>query len=253
MTLSTRILIAGYGVAPVMAILRLLADGYRPADIGLLTHDDSRNQFLIQYAATHGIETQTFSVKSESCYAWIRARRFQALHSLHFRHIIPARVLDIFEGRAMNLHGGVLPAYRGCWSTSWALINGDPVGYTYHRLTPQIDDGDILKAFQCEPLPHETAYSLFHDLLRLSLSDYDAVRTLLDSDAPGTPQTGESGYYSRAVPYGGYIQPGWTDEQVDRFIRALYFPPHKGALLRLPDGSEQEILTMKDYYACQMS
>lgn len=244
---TPRYLLAGYGLAPVLAIQQLLAAGQQPDSIGLLTHDDARNQFLMQYTATHGIETKTFSVKSFACYDWIRERGFNRLHSLHFRHIIPGRVLDLFEGRAMNLHGGKLPEYRGCWSTSWALITGGEVGFTYHRMTPAIDDGTILVSFSRPPEAHETAYSLFHTLLGLSMASYGTACDLLDSDAPGSLQTGIPAYYSRALPYDGYIQPGWDREQVDRFVRAMYFPPHKGATLHLADGRTVEISTLEEY------
>ena len=47
---------------------------------------------------------------------------------------------------ALNLHWGLSPYYRGSYCTEWALINADPhnIGFTIHKITPQIDGGEIL-------------------------------------------------------------------------------------------------------------
>ena len=44
----------------------------------------------------------------------------------------------------LNAHPGLLPKYRGVDVIAWALLNGDPVGVTVHRVDAGIDTGDII-------------------------------------------------------------------------------------------------------------
>ena len=54
---------------------------------------------------------------------------------------------------------------------------------------------------------------------------------------PGLPageeQSGSSSYHRRYLPFDGLIQPEWSEEQVERFIRAMHFPPFDGAAVML--------------------
>lgn len=243
-----KILIAGYYTPPIHALEILFAQGYKPSDVALLTYDDARNQPLLAFARAHGIETRTFHVKSRACLDWVKARGFDTLLSLYYRHIIPASILDLFPGRAVNLHAGLLPQYAGCWSSPWAIINGeDHSGFTWHYMTPDIDAGNILRHARIVIWDTDTAYSLYHRVLLSGIYQLVDVLELIDRGDPGVEQYGERRYYSRSLPHHGYIQPGWTDEQVERFIRAMYFPPFTGALWRDPQGSDHEILTMVQY------
>lgn len=243
-----KLLIAGYYTPPIHALEILFAQGYSPSDVALLTYDDARNRTLLHFAAAHGVEVQTFSCKSDDCYQWIQERRFDALISLYYRHIIPARVLDLFGGKAINLHAGLLPQYAGCWSSPWAIINGERYsGYTWHYMTPGIDEGNILSREEVDILPRDTAYSLYHRVLLQGIEALLDILSAVQCEAQGIPQTGERQYYNRAIPYGGYIDPAWGRAKIDRFIRAMIFPPFKGAMLKLPDGTEHEILSMQDY------
>ena len=60
------------------------------------------------------------------------------------------------------------------------------------------------------------------------------------------PQAKGGCYYKRILPNNGYIDRLWTDQQIERLIRAMYFPPHKGAMLRTKDG-EVEIKSFQQY------
>lgn len=53
--------------------------------------------------------------------------------------------------RTLNLHGGILPTYRGSSANAWAIINGeDEVGFSIHEATDEIDAGDIYKVYRCK-------------------------------------------------------------------------------------------------------
>src|SRR5260370_29452206 len=58
----------------------------------------------------------------------------------------------------------------------------------------------------------------------------------------GGPARGTSSFHKRGAPYAGVIQEGWPVDQVERFIRAMMFPPYPSATFR-----GREIKSLDDY------
>ena len=73
---------------------------------------------------------------------------FDWLISYGYRHVIPQKVLDLFPGRAINLHIGLLPWNRGADPNLWSWAEDTPKGVTIHQMDAGIDTGPIL--FQTE-------------------------------------------------------------------------------------------------------
>lgn len=165
--------------------------------------------------------------------------------SVYYRNIFSPTILDIVEGKAFNLHPSLLPQYRGCSSLSWALINGDAVtGYTYHYMNAGIDKGDILLQRSLAIYPWDTGESLYNRVMFSAMEDFENVLYLVISGYPGTPQKGQFPYYRRGCPFNGEINDEWPDEFVERFIRALIFPPLPPAHYK-----GRDIYDMKTYKA----
>jgi len=80
--------------------------------------------------------------------------------------IIPREVLELFEGRSLNLHPGLLPEYAGLHTHQWAIRNGErEFGVTVHRVEPQIDAGAIVGQVRFPISPEDTGLSLFRRCL----------------------------------------------------------------------------------------
>jgi methionyl-tRNA formyltransferase len=68
--------------------------------------------------------------------------------SVFYDRILPGRFIDLFD-RALNIHNGPLPRYRGVAPINWALKNEESShGVTIHEITPGIDDGPIVAQLQ---------------------------------------------------------------------------------------------------------
>merc|ERR1711972_436069 len=65
----------------------------------------------------------------------------------------------------------------------------------------------------------------------------------------GEEQQGSSSYHYRRLPFNGLIQPEWNDDRVERFIRAMYFPPFDGAAFSLGGENGKRVLvnSVEDY------
>ncbi len=78
-----------------------------------------------------------------------------------FMRIIPARFVERWAGRMINIHPSLLPKYKGLHTHQSAIDNGDTVtGATVHLVTPDVDSGEILGQVEVAILPGESAEDL---------------------------------------------------------------------------------------------
>lgn len=162
---------------------------------------------------------------------------------VYYRHIVSDQVIASVDQRIFNLHPSLLPRHRGASSVPWAIIEGDSVtGVTYHYVTPEVDGGDVLLQLSTQIEPSETQASLYSRLMELGAAAWGAALALVLSGWPGVPQHGESCRHPRGAPNGGEIDPSWDRLTVERFIRAMHYPPLSPATL----GGEP-VSTMDDF------
>ena len=75
----------------------------------------------------------------------IRAMKPDYLFSFYYRQLLGKEILSLPSKGALNLHGSLLPKYRGCAPLNWAIINGEKEsGVTLHLMTEKADAGDIV-------------------------------------------------------------------------------------------------------------
>lgn len=118
----------------------------------------------------------------------------QLIAVVAYGKILPEYILDFPEYGCVNVHGSVLPKYRGAAPIQWAIINGDKTtGVTTQYMKMGVDTGDIIFTDETEILPDETYGELY---TRLSQSGAElllkTVNAIKDGTAPRTEQD-ESG------------------------------------------------------------
>lgn len=76
--------------------------------------------------------------------------------------IIPSEVLDVFAGRCLNFHPGLLPEYAGLHTHQWAIRNGErEFGVTIHRIERRLDAGAIVGQVRFPIKAEDTGLTLF--------------------------------------------------------------------------------------------
>jgi methionyl-tRNA formyltransferase len=227
-------LVAGYGLPAEYGIATLFGYGCKPNQIRLLTHKaDERNTGLVEMAKLRNLQYQTSSPKDNEIVEWVEEFKPDIILSLHYRSLIPGRILNAAKMGSVNLHPSLLPKYRGANSVAWAIINGEMrTGFSFHHMTECFDAGRILIQEEIDITPTDTAFSLFHRQIACAMKRLDEVIVMVSSNVSGLEQVGESSYYGRDLPFSGIINPAWGVEKIDRFIRAMYFPPFKPAVVK---------------------
>ena len=241
-------MLCAYYSPGIRTLETLISLGCKPEQIHLLSHNDERNQTLISFAQTNNISTKTSSIKQKETKQWIEKINPDIILSTYFRHIIPQEILNIPQYGGINIHPSLLPKYMGTFSIPWAIINGEKeTGFTFHFMTAKIDVGNIILQKKIPIKNTDTAYSLYHKIIIESTKYLEKILTLVISKKyKGKQQVGKSQYFKREVPFGGHINPMWDINKIEHFIRAMYFPPFKGAMLNI-NGQEKEIFSIEEY------
>jgi methionyl-tRNA formyltransferase len=111
-----------------------------------------------KYALAHGIPLlQPTNLKSEEFQEQLRAWNADLQVVVAFR-MLPEAVWNMPRIGTFNLHGSLLPQYRGAAPINWAIINGEKeTGVTTFFIRHEIDTGDILLQDRLPIAPDETA------------------------------------------------------------------------------------------------
>jgi len=239
------IAIATYGSIGVQVIRKVFSLGYKPQEVIIITHDPmvSENIGFINYLDYWGIRWFLTKDNMDLLKAILLTHKTEVLLNIAYKYIYREPVLSMGIP-LINMHPGLLPYYKGWLSVPWSIFNDEEVvGYTYHLIDEKIDHGDILSTDTIAILDTSTAFDLHHRLHDLAIDELEYILAGLWRSEP-QPKGGT--YYKRMLPNNGYIDRLWAHEQIERFIRAMYFPPHKGAILRTKKG-EIEIISYEQY------
>lgn len=131
---------------------------------------------------------QPVKMRDGTALAQIKALEPDILVVVAYGRILPDDILAVPKYGAINVHGSLLPKYRGAAPIQWAVLNGDKVtGVTTMYLASEMDTGDIIYTAETEIGEYETSGELF-DRLR-DMGAELLVKTLRDIDAGTAPRT----------------------------------------------------------------
>jgi len=162
------------------------------------------------------------------------------IFSFYYRHMIGKDILSIPPSGAYNLHGSLLPAYRGRVPVNWVLVNGEKkTGITLHHMTEKPDAGDIVGQKAVDIDFDDTARTLYGKLCKAAGILLGEILPLIREDkAPRTPQDLTKGsYFGGRRPEDGRIDWKWPAVRIYNLIRAVA-DPYPGAFAFLP-GDEK--------------
>lgn len=234
-----RAVVFGYHNVGVRCLKVLLAAG---VDVQLVvTHEDSPTENIwfesvISVCKEHGIPYVTPpDAKSEELLAQVKAAQPDLMFSFYYRHMLPASLLEVAP--AFNMHGSLLPEFRGRAPTNWAVLHGaDVTGATLHEMTVKPDAGAIVSQMEVPILPDDTAFEVFN---KVTVAAEQALWRVLPSLLAGTAarlhnDLSKGGYFGGRKPEDGRIDWSQPAQQVYNLHRAVA-PPYPGAFTDL-DG-----------------
>lgn len=154
------------------------------------------------------------------------------LFSFYYRRMFGATLLALPRRGALNLHGSLLPRYRGRAPVNWAVLHGEShTGATLHYMEAKPDAGDIVAQQAVPILPDDTARDVFAKVtVAAEIALDEAVPQLVAGTAPRIPQDLTRGsYFGGRTAEDGRIDWDRSASTIHNLVRAVA-PPYPGAL-----------------------
>lgn len=208
--------------------------------LSLFTHEDDPSEEIwfrrpVAIAQKHNIPVYTpITLKDEKWIQLIKDAAPDFIFSFYYRNMIPKSVLDIPRVAALNLHGSLLPKFRGRAPANWVLVEGESeTGVTLHEMVEKPDAGDIIAQKKIEIDFEDDVYTLYMKMT-------DAARHLMKETLPmladgsfvRTPQTGTSSYFGGRKPEDGLI--AWQKDALSLYnLTRAVTHPYPGAFTYL--------------------
>ena len=236
-----RSLVFGYHTMGCVGLDALLRHGFDVAAV--ITHRDDPGEEiwwerLAERAAARGIPVhlpEKADLKGDAFTELTASYRPQFIFSFYFRWMIPGRVLALAPAGAYNLHGSLLPRYRGRAPVNWVLVKGEArTGVSLHRMVAKADAGDLVAQEAVEIAPADTAFTLYGKLEAAAAALLDRTLPLLRGGRAGATalDLAEGSYFGGRTPEDGRFSWEWPAREIYNLVRAVTHP-YPGAFTAL--------------------
>jgi methionyl-tRNA formyltransferase len=225
------VVVCAYGEVGHAGLAELLDLG---ADVALVvTHADAPGEKIwfrsvADLARDAGIATiLPAEVNGDDAVAAIAAVQPDLLFSFYFRQMMKPRVLALPSRGAFNLHGSLLPRYRGRAPVNWVLVHGETeTGLTLHEMDPKPDHGAIVAQRRVAIDRNDTALSLTRKLAAAARPLLrEAYPALVAGTAPRLVQDhAQASYFGGRRPADGAIDWTRSAEAIRNLVRAVTDP-----------------------------
>lgn len=214
-----------------LGIEALLAAGYEISAIFTHTDNPGEKAFygsVARLAAERGIPV--YAPDNVNHPLWVeRIAQLspEVIFSFYYRHLICDEILQLAPRGAFNLHGSLLPKYRGRAPLNWVLVNGETeTGVTLHRMVKRADARAIVAQLRVAIAPDDIAITLHHKLCH-------AARQLLEQTLPAikhgnileiAQRENEATCFGRRTPDDSFLEWHKSASVLHNMVRAVADP-----------------------------
>ncbi|KNC05953.1 UDP-4-amino-4-deoxy-L-arabinose formyltransferase [Pantoea sp. RIT-PI-b] len=224
-------IVFAYAEMGCTGITALLNAGYEISAI--FTHADSSPEShafpsVARLAAEHGIAV--YAPEDADHPLWvdrIKSMTPDFIFSFYYRKLLSDNILNCARVGAFNLHGSLLPKYRGRAPLNWVLVNGEKeTGVTLHRMVKRADAGDIVAQQRVAIDEQDNALTLHRKLVACATQLLEsALPALQYGDIVTTPQDhSQATVVGRRTPDDGRIKWEQSAQSINNLVRAVTDP-----------------------------
>lgn len=235
MSRRPRAVVFAYHDVGVRCLKALLCGGLEVALVVTVADDPKETQWFASVAETardYGLPLAMPEDPNSAAFVeQLAALDADFLFSFYYRSMLAAPLLECARRGALNMHGSLLPKYRGRAPVNWAILNGErEIGATLHYMVARADAGDIVDQQAVPILADDDAREVYAKVT--TAAEMVLVRSLpglLEGSAPRRAQPIVPGqYFGRRGPQDGRIDWHWPAERIHNLVRAVA-PPFPGA------------------------
>ena len=229
--MSARTLVMGYHTLGCLGLDALLRHGFDVAAV-FTHHDNPKEEIwwesLAGRAAEAGVQVHyPETMKDTQTQALVASYEPDFIFSFYFRFMIPPEVLGMAKRGAFNLHGSLLPRYRGRAPANWVLVNGETeTGVSLHYMVAKPDAGDLVDQEPVSIAFEETPRSLYAKLESAAVTVLDRSLPLIKAGtAPHHPlDLAQGSYFGGRKPDDGRLDWTWSALKAFFLVRGVTHP-----------------------------
>jgi methionyl-tRNA formyltransferase len=201
--------------------------------VAVVTHEDDPQeriwfQSVKELAQAHNVPVYTPANPNDPAFVeLLRSLKPDFIFSCYYRLMLKQAILDIPTKGALNLHGSLLPRYRGRCPLNWVLIHGEPLtGLSLHYMEAKPDAGDLVAQVQVPIAEEDTAWTLSEKMTAAAAKLMRQAYPLLRAEAaPRIRQDhSKASYFGGRRPEDGRISWQQSARQIYNLIRAVTHP-----------------------------
>jgi methionyl-tRNA formyltransferase len=232
---QARAVVFAYHDVGVRCLKTLLSAGVEIALVVTVPDDPHETHWYASVAATatdYGLPLiATATADSTDLVSRVCALQPDFVFSFYYRALLAPPLLAAARRGALNMHGSLLPKYRGRAPVNWAILRGErESGATLHYMLERADAGDIVDSQSVPILLDDDARDVFAKVtVAAEVVLARSLAPLIAGTAPRRPQPRLPGeYFGRRTPADGHID--WTRPalEIHNLVRAVA-PPFPGA------------------------
>lgn len=236
-----KIIFFGFGKLGTNCLRELIKNNYEICCV--MTHREQNEESIDTFCEKNSLSYYYSDLRidlktKEKIKEVLLQEKIDYLVSVNYRYIIEDEIFNLVK-IPLNIHGSLLPKYRGRTPHVWSIINGEKKsGITCHLIESTVDTGDIILQKEIDIKEDYTGNDLliemqkeYPKILIESLIKVESKEQLIKQNPK------EATYYGKRIPEMGYINFYSSYEEINNFVRAQAFP-YPGAYFYLVNGKK---------------
>ncbi len=188
---------------------------------------DKQSVEIIAYCKQQSIPFFAGNPRGGKGRAFIKQFEVEVIASVNYLFLIESDIIEYPSRLIFNIHGSLLPKYRGRTPHVWAIINGEEeTGITAHLIDANCDTGAIIKQLKIPIEKEATGAMILEKFNALYLPLIDEVLQKLQNNQLNTQPQNEAlaTYFRKRTPESGLIDWTWDAERIRNWVRAQANP-----------------------------
>jgi len=192
---------------------------------------DKKSNTIIDFCLNNKIDYFSGNPRNGSAYSFVSNKLVDLIISVNYLFIIEKDIIELPKILAFNIHGSLLPKYRGRTPHVWSIINNEKfTGITAHKIDEGCDTGDIIEQIKIEITNEDTGASILN---KYALHYIPLIETVISKIKTNSitflrQNSATATYFGVRTPEDGKINWEWQKERIYNWVRAQA-DPYPGA------------------------
>lgn len=188
---------------------------------------DKKSNTIIDFCLNNNVPYFAGNPRNGNAHSFFANKSVDVIISVNYLFIIEKDIIELPTLFAFNIHGSLLPKYRGRTPHVWSIINNEKhTGITAHKIDEGCDTGDIIEQIKIEIAATDTGASILNKYAQQYIPLIESVLFKIKNDSVVYLKQNdiEATYFGVRTPDDGKIDWNWQKERIYNWIRAQASP-----------------------------